>query len=231
MSDEREIDETVFADLDCLSDERILEELKGNLIESPQTEDEILEGVEKLLNTPYDRAKRTHIWAEEERGEHNWVAMTNFRDALDHMSKIFSALEEGDIAGARENLGEMEAHIQRAAFDSAQSVPDKKLDELFDEKMPPILYRITQLDAPSEQDYQKRLRRVREHMVAGREKKAQSMEESVREFKMADDHISELERKFPSRREVRWRLIILGSVFITVLAFLLTIYSFNSGFI
>ncbi|WP_240936940.1 hypothetical protein [Halomicrobium mukohataei] len=62
-----------------------LDDLRNSVVDDPETEAEILTELERLLGEPYERAKRTHIWAEEERGEHNWVAMTNFRDALDHM--------------------------------------------------------------------------------------------------------------------------------------------------
>ena len=206
-----------------------LDDLRNSVVDDPETEAEILTELERLLGEPYERAKRTHIWAEEERGEHNWVAMTNFRDALDHMSKIFNDLEQDDIDGARENLGEMEAHIQRAAFDSAQSVPDKKLDQYFNERVPPTLYTITRLDAPSKAESERRLQTIREQMVKGREKKAKSMEESVKAFKVADDHISKLLQELPSRREVQYRLIILGGVFVSVVALLLTIASFNVG--
>ena len=151
--------------------------------------------------------------------------MTNFRDALDHMSKIFRNLEENNTQKARENLGEMEAHIQRAAFDSAQSVPEKKLNELFDKRMESILYRITLSDAPSDEDYQDRLEKIKEQIIKGREKKAHSMEDSVKHFKAADDHVSELLVNTPSRREVMYRLVILSGVVITLISTSLAIYS------
>ncbi|WP_018257018.1 hypothetical protein [Halomicrobium katesii] len=51
----------------------------------------------------------------------------------------------------------------------------------------------------------------------------------MKAFKVADDHISKRLQELPSRREVQYRLIILGGVLVSVVALLLTIASFNVG--
>lgn len=189
----------------------------------PNSDEEILAEVEELLGDPYEHAKKAHIWAEEESGEHNWLAMTNFRDALDHMAKIFDALEDGDVTGARENLGEMEAHIQRAAYDSAQSAVEQKLDEVIDKRLPSVVYKLTLVEHMPKDEFYNRKDKVSTRMARGREKKAEGMEASLKQFRSAHEHAKEMARGTPSRKEVALHSLIILGVIGTLLALVLSV--------
>lgn len=221
--------------------EEIKEELRGRSedgefldhaqerVEGLETEAEILAEVKHLLDEPYSRAKKIHIYAEEATGERNWMAMTNFRDALDHLSKIFQALEDDDIEKAKANLAEMEAHIYRASYDGAQVVPEKKLSYVSANRVSPTLYAITLLDAPSREEFNTRLEKIKDNMVEGRLQKSSSVGDSVRHMKTAEEHASRLEAKTPSKKEVKYRLIILASAFVTTVSFFLAVAAYTSS--
>lgn len=177
---------------------------------------EILAEVRRILDEPYRQAKRTHIWAEEVRGEHNWLAMTNFRDALDHLSKIFRNIERGDLEAARENLGEMEAHIQRAAFDSAQSATEQTLTATYDQRLPESVYKIALLDHMSDDEYADREDRIARRMTKGRNSKATSLEESIKHFRTAYEHARQMERGTPTRNAVALNLAVLLGLVLSV---------------
>ncbi len=191
----------------------------------PKEQQEILSEVQMVLDEPYRQAKKTHIWAEEARGEHNWLAMTNFRDALDHMSKIFQNLEEEDYEAARENLAEMEAHIQRAAFDSAQSATEQKLNTAYDKRLPGSIYNITLLDHMSDEEYYDREDRISDRMSKGRNTKATSLEESIKHFRTAHEHAKKMERETPSKKAVILNLAIFFGIILSILSVSLALYS------
>lgn len=186
---------------------------------------EILSEVQRVLDEPYEQAKKTHIWAEEVRGEHNWLAMTNFRDALDHMSKIFQHLDAGEFDAARENLGEMEAHVQRAAFDSAQSATEQKLVAAYDERLPESVYKMALLDHMGDDEYDDREDRVADRMSKGRNSKATSLEESIKHFRTAYEHARLMERGTPTRKAVVLNLAVVFGVILSTISVSLALLS------
>lgn len=184
----------------------------------PEDEEEVLSEVQRLLDQPYSQAKKTHIWAEEVRGEHNWLAMTNFRDALDHMSKIFQDLENDDMESARENIGEMEAHIQRAAYDSAQSATEKELEETYSSRLPESVYKIALIDHMSDTKFNEREDKISKRMSRGRETKADSLEESIKHFRTAHEHAKKMERGTPSKKSVLLNLSVIFGFFLSIIS-------------
>lgn len=186
---------------------------------NPKNKEEVLDEVQRILNEPYIQAKKTHIWAEEVRGEHNWLAMTNFRDALDHMSKIYKNLEDGNLHKAREDLGEMEAHIKRAAYDSAQSATEKELEETYDARLPASIYKIALLDHMSDSEFHKREDKVANKMRKGRNAKANSLEKSIKKFRSAYEHAKKMKRGTPSRKQVILHFAIIFGVILSIISF------------
>jgi len=184
----------------------------------PEDEEEVLSEVQRILDEPYTQAKKTHIWAEEVRGEHNWLAMTNFRDALDHMSKIFQNIESENISKARENLGEMEAHIKRAAYDSAQSATEKELEETYSRRLPESIYKIALLDHMSDEEFNEREDKISNRMSRGRETKANSLEDSIKHFRTAYEHAKKMERGTPSRKSVFLNIAVIFGVFLSIIS-------------
>lgn len=184
----------------------------------PADEEEVLAEVQRILDEPYTQAKKTHIWAEETRGEHNWLAMTNFRDALDHMSKIFQNIDNDNLQKARENLGEMEAHIQRAAYDSAQSATEKELEETYSRRLPASVYKVALLDHMDDSEFDTREDKIATRMSRGREKKAESLEESIKHFRTAHEHAKKMERGTPSRKSVMLNIAVILGVLVSTIS-------------
>ncbi len=180
--------------------------------------EEIISEVQRILDEPYEQAKSTHIWAEEVRGEHNWLAMTNFRDAVDHMSKIFQSLEDDDLESARENLGEMEAHIKRAAYDSAQSATEKVVEEAYSSRLPESMYKIALLDHMSDEEFNEREDKIYKRMSKGRKAKADSLEESIKHFRTAQTHAQEMKRRTPSKKSVILNIAVMFGVMLSVIS-------------
>lgn len=179
------------------------------------TED-VLADVRRVLDEPYERARRAHLWAEETAGERNWLALANFRDALDHQSRIYEHLEKNEIEKAKTDLAEMEAHIHRAAYESAQVPVEKRLSEVLNNRVSGYLYRITFLDAMNDDEYNEIIKKIREEMVQARSSKPNTGE-GIEHFKNAYEHAEEIYEGTPNKTAVYFRLLILLSVLAMVL--------------
>lgn len=189
-------------------------------------EEEILEEIGELLDGPYTTAKRTHIWAEQVSAEHNWLAMTNFRDSLDHMSKILAALENGECERAEENLYHMKEHIHRAAFDSAHSAVEKELNQVMENRTKESIYKVLFLNHMSDDDFYNRKDIVRGKIEKGRGNKANSLADSIKKFRSAHEHAERMKRGTPSKEEVYFRTVSIFALLITVASGSLAIYKF-----
>lgn len=184
------------------------------------TKQDVLDEMEDILSGSYQKAKQVYINTEEKTGETNFVAITNFRDGLDHVSKIFDAIngDEVDIDRAISNLAEMRAHIERTIFDGAQEVPEKYTNEVIENRTYDIIYSITGLDAPSNQEWQTAKTRISEEIASGRRFKATKWENSLQHFKNAESIAESMKNKTPPKREVHYRLVILSIGFVALFA-------------
>lgn len=175
---------------------------------TPDSEQEVISEIGDLLTEQYDEAKRAHIWAETATRERNWKALVNFRDALHHESRIFHHLNNGEIDEAKEELTEMEAHIQRVAYDSASIPVEYKLSQVFDKRLPSILYRITFLEYMDDNAYRRGLDEIQEEMVKARESRTNSeISEPIQHFRRAYEIAEKLDDGTPPKRVVYFRAL------------------------
>lgn len=191
---------------------RLVRDVEEEYADEISTKEEVLDEMQKILSTSYQKAKHVHINTEEKTGETNLVAITNFRDGLDHVSKIFDAIngEQVDIDRAISNLAEMRAHIERTIFDGAQEVPEKFTDDVIQNRSYDILYRITGLDAPSNREWEEAKSKIAREISRGRRYKATDWEESLQHFKNAEETAKSMKIRTPPKREVQYRLLILA---------------------
>jgi len=188
----------------------------------PETNEEIIEECVEVLSEPYDQARQLHINNEAATGERDWMGLTNFRDALDHMSKILDKLNNGNPSEAKAEVAEMQAHIYRAIYDGAQVVPESKIEYIEDNRLPYILYLITLTEAPNNKEYRRRKNQIGEAIKNGRNNKPKNWKQSVKYFQDAKRLSTQLEEETPPRKEVYYRLIILGFSLVSVMGVLFT---------
>lgn len=188
------------------------------------TKEDVMEEMQTILSTSYQKAKQIHINTEEKTGETNLVAITNFRDGLDHVSKIFDAIngEEVELDRAISNLAEMRAHIERTIFDGAQEVPEKFTDDVIQNRSYDIFYRLTGLSAPTNREWEEAKTNIGREIASGRKHKATDWEESLQHFKNAERIAESMKIRTPPKREVHYRLIIISTalvgLFVTIIA-------------
>lgn len=148
------------------------------------------------------------------------MGMVNFRDALEHLAKVLRQLEEGDIEGAKGDVAEMEAHLFRAAYDGAQTVPEAKIEYIKQNRLPSILYKITLVEAPGDREYRRQKNQITDLISKGRQCKPKEWERSVKYFEDATRLATNLEENTPPKKDVYYRMIILC---ISVLSIVLTV--------
>lgn len=229
--DELNISEDTVAQLGMSRAEFVdlIKELEEGYDEKIETKEDVLEEMHRILSTSYQKAKQIHINTEEKTGETNLVAITNFRDGLDHVSKISDSIrgDDVDIDRAIGNLAEMRAHIERTIFDGAQEVPEKYTDEVIQNRTYDILYTITGLQAPSNREWEQAKDNIAREIASGRNHKATDWEESLKHFKNAEKMAESMKNRTPPKREVQYRLVILGigigGAFLTLMALILTV--------
>ncbi|RQG92438.1 hypothetical protein [Natrarchaeobius chitinivorans] len=189
-------------------------------------QEDVIELCATVLTDPYVKARDLHINNEAALGERDWVGLTNFRDALDHVRKIHVYLDDDEPEKAFSEVVEMQGHIYRAAYDGAQTIPEAKIESVEANKLPNVLYTITLTSAPSDREYKRRKNQIREAISRGRRNKPENWKESVKAFEEAKQLSTTLDEEIPDKKDVYFRVVILLMGVIGAFSGLYTLASF-----
>lgn len=166
-----------------------------------------------------------------------YTGMTEFRDALDHLSKAFypkldieqEYSEDGSRLVIQENLTEAYEHLRRAGTESVERAANKEFNECMEfVRRPDIIYKLCFLSVPDNG----KIRQLREQALckieAGRlhKSKKETWEESIKEFKDAIKCCKELKELFPNQNDIRFRVFGLVVGLVTIFSVLLNIYQY-----
>lgn len=171
--------------------------------------DDILENCIQVLNEPYETAKQMHIKYESQSLTRDWKGLVNFRDALDHLSDVFAAIDNENFEKAEDELGDAKSHLGRASYESAQALAEDRIAYLEENKLPSILYKITWVDGPDEGKFEEGRAMIRNKIERGRNRKENDWRAATSEFKEASDKAKNLKQELPPKGEVYFRLVVL----------------------
>jgi len=187
----------------------VVRDIKEHLELQNPTEEEMHDELTRIYQEVYPEVRDIHIHNESVLGLRDWPSMTNFRDALEHQSHIYNHLDEGNPQEAAPEVAELTAHLYRAAYEGAQVVPEKKLSEANEARLPHIIYLITGTNAINDSEYKEKVNEINRLIYEGRRNKPVDWEESVDCFKEAGEKAFELEENTPVMRSVTYKLAIL----------------------
>lgn len=139
--------------------------------------DDLLSELADIFATNFRNARLIHLQYEADTGERYIQMYANFRDALTHTARFVLHLDNGEPEKAKEELGQVEDHLERIIYDTEKRRVENRIDQVHQRRVSDILYRLTFLEAPSFDEHQRRMKAVKNLYLLARNKRGDSIDD------------------------------------------------------
>lgn len=177
------------------------------------------------MDEPYRLARDTILYAEIVTNELQHRGFSELRDVIEHVNRALFIEDEGQ---ALRDLDSAFEHIRRGAVESIQYAATKTLYETLEIiNINSILLRLTCLDKVSRRELIDYRMNARKCLVDGRAKKSSpdTWVEAIQHFSDCIEMSLEIQSKFPEKSVIKWRLLTLLGIIVTVGSFLFAIWA------
>jgi hypothetical protein len=185
-----------------------------------------LKKIEWLLGEIYPLSRDAIIYYEVLTGEMNYFGMSQLRDSIEHIKRAFFSNTKNEFETDMESAFE---HLRRGAVESLQRAANRKLKKAIDLlEIPPFALKLAFVEIPENEKLRELKRRAFTKLNEGRCKKSDKglWIDAMQCFYDVIEASFDIIDMYPSKAEIRIRIVQVLSFIITVVSLGIAVYLF-----